>query len=71
MPEGAGKYDDLCVGVLQKANADCAIVIVVNGNYGSGFSVNTIDESFIFKLPELLEHMASMIRDDISRLRKN
>jgi len=71
MPKGPGKYDELCVDILKKTNADCAIVIVINGNTGSGFSINAIDQDFVFKIPELLEHTASMVRDDIAKMMKN
>lgn len=36
---GPGKYDDLATLVLERADADAAIVIVLGGSKGSGFSV--------------------------------
>lgn len=71
MAEGAGKYDDLCVEVLRKTNADCAIVLVVNGNRGNGFSVNSLDHDFIFILPDILEDIASQIRQDVLKKTAN
>lgn len=39
MPVGPGRYDDLCTYVREKAQARGAIVIVIDGNRGAGFSV--------------------------------
>jgi len=39
MPDGPGKYDDLCTLVRERAGADGAIVIVFGGTLGSGVSV--------------------------------
>lgn len=41
MPLGPGKYDPLCTHVREQAGAAGAIVIVLNGVYGSGFSVQS------------------------------
>ena len=38
MPIGPGKYDDLCTYVREKAHAQMAIVIIVGGDKGEGFS---------------------------------
>jgi hypothetical protein len=61
MPFGPGKYDDLCTDVRTRARADAAIVIVINGTHGNGFSVQAPPE-ITTRLPELLEHMAAEIR---------
>lgn len=37
--QGPGRYDDLCTLVREKADATVALVIIINGNLGSGFSV--------------------------------
>jgi len=71
MPQGKGKYDALCIEVLEKSNADCAMVIVINGNSGSGFSVNSVNPDIVFKIPDLLEYTASMLRDDIEKMKTN
>lgn len=41
MPVGPGKYDDLCTHVRQAADAACAVVLVIQGKRGSGFSVQS------------------------------
>lgn len=71
MPEGAGKYDDLCVDVLTKTNAECVVVMVVNGNRGNGFSVNSVNHKIVFEIPEMLEHMAEQIRDCLPKAKLN
>lgn len=38
MAEGPGIYDDLCTHVREEAQAQGAVVIVLDGNKGSGFS---------------------------------
>lgn len=66
MPIGPGKYDDLCTLVRKKAKAEGAIVIVINGNDGDGFSCQS-NLPTLRALPELLEHMAANIRASIKR----
>jgi hypothetical protein len=61
MPLGPGKYDDLCTYVRRQAKADGAVVIVLNGNKGHGFSVQADLMSTVL-LPELLETLAADIR---------
>ena len=60
---GPGKYDDLCTHVREETQAHCAIVIVLGGTRGSGFSVQA-ELSAQLALPELLEDMAKQIRRD-------
>jgi hypothetical protein len=45
MALGPGKYDNLCSLVRRKAMARCALVIVLNGNKGDGFSCQMQTES--------------------------
>jgi hypothetical protein len=60
-----GKYDKLCTLVRDTAVAEGAIVIVINGLLGSGFSVQTTHTGLINKLPAMLEQMAADIRADL------
>lgn len=62
MPIGPGKYDDHATQVRTATGADAVVVIVVNGDKGSGFSVQT-NAAMTLRLPELLRIMA----DDIER----
>lgn len=59
---GPGKYDDLCTTVRKKAKARGAIVIVLGGNKGNGFSCQA-DLASTLMLPDLLETLAKQIRE--------
>jgi hypothetical protein len=61
---GPGRYDDLCTYVRRKAKARGAVVIVLGGEHGPGFSMQA-DMRTTLQLPELLEHLARQIREDM------
>ncbi|HEY4383372.1 MAG TPA: hypothetical protein VGN34_02700 [Ktedonobacteraceae bacterium] len=63
MALGAGKYDDLCSIVLEQSGAEAAIVIILGGNKGSGFSLQAPLE-IVAHLPDILEFMAMQLRED-------
>lgn len=65
MAEGPGKYDDLCREVLEKSKAGCAIVIVLDGERGNGFSVTSLSPDYVDSLPRMLEWMSRVIRQDL------
>lgn len=60
--EEPGKYDYLCTVASQCADAEGTILIIINGNHGSGFSVQATAD-IIGRLPELLETVANNIRN--------
>ena len=60
MSAGPGKYDDLATYVREQANARAVVVIVIDGDKGGGFSVQTA-AGLVLNLPTLLRHVA----DDI------
>lgn len=67
MPLGPGKYDDLCEYVRQQAGvvgieAQAAIVIVIGGSRGSGFSVKS-DPVTIIHLPQILKAVAEQMKE--------
>lgn len=62
MPIGPGKYDDLCTLVRKRTKARCAIVIVIDGAKGSGFSCQA-DAFTTLQLPEILELVARQMRE--------
>ena len=64
MASGPGKYDDLATFAMVKARAQAVIVIVVEGNRGSGFSAQTCGPTVAHMLPSLLRHMANQIECD-------
>jgi hypothetical protein len=62
MPEGAGKYDDLCTYVRETADADGAIVIIFGGNKGGGMSIQG-NLSVLTSAPDILR----AVIDEIER----
>lgn len=62
MAFGPGKYDDLCTEVREKAQAKGTLVIILNGNKGSGFSCQA-ELDVTLRLPAMLEHIAKQIRE--------
>ena len=65
MTAGPGKYDELASYVRERAEALAAIVIVIGGNKGSGFSVQSTGEDLTSTLPKLLRGMADQIEKDM------
>jgi hypothetical protein len=60
MPKGPGKYDDLCTLVRERSGGE-VIVIVIDGDKGSGFSFQG-DPATVERLPDLLEVVAKQMR---------
>jgi hypothetical protein len=56
-----GKYDDLCTYVREQSNAAAAVVIIVGGNQGHGFSVQAFAD-MSSQLPDMLEDIARRMR---------
>jgi hypothetical protein len=56
-----GKYDEAARAVLLGTRARVAIVCVIDGDRGNGFSVATFDPKAQEKLPALLRKMATLI----------
>jgi hypothetical protein len=63
MTIGVGKYNHLCTYVRKQANADGALVIIIGGKLGSGFSIQA-PLVLQLQLPDVLESMAKQIRAD-------
>jgi len=61
---GAGVYDDVCTMARETTQADGAIVMILGGNKGSGFSVQ-VEQERIHELPAVLENIAAQLRADI------
>lgn len=64
MAWGPGKYDVLCNDAMLKANAKCALVIILGGNQGNGFSMQTCDMKIVEELPIILRSVADQIEKD-------
>jgi len=65
MPIGPGKYDDLCTYVRTTANAKSALLIIIGGNLGHGFSMQTADPSVLFGMAGMLRDVAQQIEDSL------
>jgi hypothetical protein len=70
---GRGKYDAMCTYVRVNAEAKAAIVVILGGNRGSGFSVQSTDAEFPADgkslaewLPKMLRHIADTIERDLA-----
>ena len=63
MPMGPGKYDDLCTLVMEKSEAMSALVIILGGNKGNGFSIQMVNQETMKLVPDLLETVAKQIRE--------
>lgn len=63
MAQGPGKYDDLCTQVREQAKADGAVLMILGGEYGNGFSVQA-DFLAMLQLPSVLRMMADQIEKD-------
>jgi hypothetical protein len=63
MALGPGKYDELCTKAREAAGAKGAILIVIEGRDGMGFSVQA-EIGVILQLPTILRRVAMMIEED-------
>lgn len=64
MAIGPGRYDDLCTYVRKQAKSKAAIVIVIEGEKGMGFSCQG-DLKTMLRLPDILETIAKDMRADV------
>jgi hypothetical protein len=63
MPIGAGKYDPECTAARESAQAEAVLLIVLNGNRGAGFSLQSVGgPATPAVLCDLLEHVVRQIR---------
>jgi hypothetical protein len=62
MAFGPGIYDSLCTYVRGAAHAKGAIVIIIDGDLGSGFSAQ-LPPLESLQIPDILERMARQIRE--------
>jgi len=70
MPHGPGKYDAECTAVQQSTGADVALVIVLGGSRGSGFSAAFVSHDparpppALLGVPQILRDVADQIEAD-------
>ena len=60
---GPGKYDEACTTVREMTGAVGVVLIVIEGDKGNGFSVQTLEPDLLPVLPAMLR----VIADEISR----
>jgi len=65
MPPGPGKYDEIATMVRKLTEAESVIVMVVKGNQGDGFSVQSASLNFVVGLPTVLRQMADSIEQSL------
>lgn len=63
--DSQGKYDDIATTARDAAGADLVAVLVIGGNKGSGFTVQTNSARLVSILPDALEGMAAQIREEM------
>jgi len=64
---GPGKYDKLATHVRKRSKGRAVVVIVLDGEHGSGFSVQGAVEFLVAaRLPTLLRTVAAQIDGDIT-----
>ena len=64
MSTGPGVYDARCTTARDLSDAESAILIIVKGVEGSGFSVQTRNPQFAQSLPLLLRTVADQIETE-------
>lgn len=65
---GPGKYDEICTVAREAALAQCALLIILDGEHGHGFSAQFTDQSYVQKLPAILRQVADQIEHDAPRV---
>jgi hypothetical protein len=63
-----GKHDDESRALLVKHEANAALVIVIGGKTGTGFSFSTITEQTAILVPAVLRQVADEIEKDFKEV---
>lgn len=63
MAVGKGKYDDVCTLVRKLTSADGTLLIIFNGDDGTGFA-SQLPLDALLTMPDLLRRMADDIAAD-------
>jgi hypothetical protein len=66
-PMGPGKYDAECTKVREAVRAKAVLLIVFEGNNGTGFSMQTIAPEMLAKVPGVLRIVADEIEQSGGR----
>ena len=68
MTEGPGKYDDVATIVRVATMSKAVIVVVFEGKFGSGFSVQSEGGDITKEMPYILRQMAEQIEKDFENI---
>lgn len=61
---GPGKYDDDCAFAMAVTGAVGVLLVVYQGDHGSGISFKTRDPDLMRRMPHMLEELAAQMRRD-------
>jgi hypothetical protein len=61
---GPGKYDEAATEARESTQAEGVILIVLNGNRGTGFSAQFVSLGMVQSIPEVLRQVADEIEAD-------
>lgn len=61
---GAGKYDEICTKVREETKSNGVILMIIDGQHGSGFSIQA-PGMVLLQLPGLLRFLADEVELDI------
>ena len=67
MAIGPGKYDKECGEIMVKTKADGVILIITDGDRGTGFSCQFSSFNLIGAIPQVLRQVADSIEADYKR----
>lgn len=70
MAQGPGRYDHLCTAAREAVQAEFAILIIANGNRGSGFSYQALSRNPKDVVPNL-EKMLQVLDVTIVQIKKD
>lgn len=68
-PNGPSKYDEACTAAREMTKAEVCLLLVLGGDKGSGFSMQTHDLGVVAKVPALLRHIADQIEQQDAEAR--
>ena len=63
---GAGAYDDILTKVREETEATTAILIIMGGNKGAGFSMQSVAPDAPHSLPFILRKLADNIEAEVA-----
>lgn len=68
MAEGPGKYDEEATMVRLSTMARAVLVIVLGGNRGQGFSIQSDHPDILKAMPSMLRNIADQIEQDTKNM---